>query len=204
MNTVKEIEEFMDKYVQYCNYNLPRIFFNFFQNKNERNLNHYYVEQINSMINPVNIFSNFSSLSVFDPTTKPVIIIDPNKEREDKVKNSFKGKNNSDYNHYNRRKFPKQQEVNHSNHSNYYETQKKSYQKPQHKENYFKSNNRNYNDKNMNKETIYFDNDDKSVHSANSGTVYKEDEKEDAAGKIFDVVEKKISKRCREDNRNDH
>jgi RNA recognition motif-containing protein len=79
MLSPNHVEEFMQKYLNYCSYYLPRIIFNYYQNKNERTSNNA-IKQIDSLIDPMNMFSHFSNLSVFDPNDKPVIIVDPNKK----------------------------------------------------------------------------------------------------------------------------
>ena len=58
MNSQKDVDRLMDKYVDYCNYYLPRLFLNYFQSKNERSVTHQYVNQINSNIN----FNRFSKI----------------------------------------------------------------------------------------------------------------------------------------------
>ena len=90
MNSQKDLDTLMEKYIEYSKYYLPRIFLNYYQNKNERTLASQYASQLNSMSNPVNMFSSFKSLSIVDPSYTPVINIQPG-QLETKGKKTKKG-----------------------------------------------------------------------------------------------------------------
>jgi RNA recognition motif-containing protein len=124
MNSQADMEFLMSKYVEYCNYYLPRIFLNYYQNKNERSQTHTFINQLNSFINPVNMFSNFKNLSIVDPNIKPVINVDPNKPFPNK--NSFS--KNQNYNNKQKYYHSKQRRYNNNYNNQNYNRNYKNYQ----------------------------------------------------------------------------
>lgn len=174
----KQLEEFMNAYINYSTYYLPRIFFNYFQNKDTKVGS--YLNQINDIVNPLNMFSHFSSLSVIDPTDKPVISLDqttiPNKD--DNVQKEKKFKVNSGY----------------------YKANMYNKPKPHHKKNYYgygygynsyKKNNYYEKRRHPRKELVEIDDtvfQKAKTKSLKEVNLYNEEEKEEICNEIYEYV----------------
>jgi len=96
-----EVVTLIDNYIKYCNYNVPKVFLNFYMNKNEREMTHSFIKELNKMYDPLHMFSHFDSLSVIDPNKKPVIKadnLDKNENRAIFKENSYEiEKKNSEF-----------------------------------------------------------------------------------------------------------
>jgi RNA recognition motif-containing protein len=175
MNSQNDLDLLMSKYIDYSNYYLPRIFLNYYQSKNDRSLVSQYVNELNSMINPNNMFNNFKTLSIVDPNYTPVIKIEPGQLEAagKKTNKNYKPKKNytNNYNYsYNYNYNYKYNNSNYQNYDNRYYT-KQAYQKP--------------------KEQIVIPDDAKSDKLSVETPLYESENKDEAASQIYEVVEKK-------------
>ncbi len=180
MNSQSDLDLLMNKYIDYSNYYLPRIFLNYYQNKNDRSMVNQYVNQLNSMINPNNMFSNFKNLSIVDPNYTPIIKIEPGQleaagkktNKNPHIKHNYHKNYNQHYNNnYN---------YNYNNYYHYYQKYDNSYYG---KQNYSKT---------VEKKEI--PNDSISDKLSVETPLCEIENKDDAASQIYEVVERKYPK----------
>jgi RNA recognition motif-containing protein len=100
MNSQKDVDVLLERYVEFCDYYLPKVFLNYYQNKHERSLTYQYVNQINSMIDPMNMFSNFKNLSVVDPNEKPILNLIPDENNKKNIYSKNQNFNNKKFKGY--------------------------------------------------------------------------------------------------------
>jgi len=201
LNSVSDLDLLMSKYVDYSNFYLPRIILNFYQSKNERTITHQYVNQLNNLINPNYMFSNFSNLSIVDPNTKPIITIDPS---------SFgKAKNNDNNQNYNSTKVKQNKHKNNnkrnyrnnyygneggyydnSNYSNHY-NKKFRYTRDHKNASHESGHQNNTHTQNNNENTSVYEEDNMSKLSS-ATPLHEMETKEEAASTIYEIVEKRF------------
>jgi len=177
MNSHNDLEELMSKYVQYSQFYLPRIFLNYYQNKSERSATNQYVNDLNAMIDPMNMFSNFANLSVHDPEKKPILKIDPSELNKRNPVSEKKAKNHNDY--YGKGSY-RQNSYNNYHSKNYKNGRKNETQGRKKKE--YTTQLVEYKDERKNS-----DMDNISVQTP----IHEKETKEDIASQIYEIVEKK-------------
>ena len=84
----KQVEQFMQAYINYSSFYLPKIFFNYYQSKDTKVSS--YLNQMTDLVNPLNMFSHFSNLSVIDPNDKPVLTVEQANFKQDNYSKRFK------------------------------------------------------------------------------------------------------------------
>jgi RNA recognition motif-containing protein len=176
MNSQKDLEELMNKYVEYSQFYLPRIFLNYYQNKNERSVTSQYVNELNAMINPVNMFSNFANLSIHDPEKKPIFTIDPSQLHK---KHQVSEKKTNNYNNYYGNGSYRQ-----NSYSNYHS---KNYKKGRKNESQYRKKKEYTTQLVEYKDERQSEKDNISVQTP----IYEKETKEDIASQIYEIVEKK-------------
>lgn len=84
MHNSYDTETFLNRYMQYCTEKPVQFVATYFMNKNERIMNSVMKKQINDMIDPFNMFSNFENLSIVDQTKVPFYYIDSKGSKSNK------------------------------------------------------------------------------------------------------------------------
>ena len=178
MNSKKDLDLLMTKYVDYSSYYLPRIFLNYYQSKNDRSLTNQYVNQLNTLSKPVNMFSNFKNLSIVDPNYTPIINIQAGQLDSTGKKTKNNNYTNDKYrkNHY----YSK---------NNYYGVY---YNQTDYNNNYAYPKNYKYPKNNTkNQEDLVELDDKKSDKQSVETPLYESENKDEAASQIYEIVEKR-------------